>query len=65
MNNMSAQQKLEYKIYRAACKVSNVEPSRADFLAGEIPDSVIHEMDLEQNEREWEQRKVLAASAGA
>jgi hypothetical protein len=35
--------------------------SRADFLAGEIPDSVIHEMELEQNEKEWERRKAMAA----
>jgi hypothetical protein len=39
--------------------VSNVEPSRADFLAVDIPDGVIHEMELEQNEKEWELRKVL------
>jgi len=56
--------KLEYKIYRAACKVSNVKPSRGDYLNGEIPDRVIHVMGLEQNEKEWERRKSKAATAG-
>ena len=61
---MTEQMKLEYKIYRAACRESNVEPVRADFLAGEVSDSVISVMALEQNEREWERREVLAATAG-
>jgi hypothetical protein len=62
---MTEQMKLEYKIYRAACRESNVEPSRADFLAGEIADRVLSVMELEQNEREWERREVLSATAGA
>jgi hypothetical protein len=61
---MTEQQKRECKTYRAACRMANVEPVRADFLAGEIPNSVIYEMELEQNEKEWDRRKVLATAAG-
>jgi hypothetical protein len=34
---MTEQQKKQYKLYRSECQVSNVEPVRADFLAGDIP----------------------------
>lgn len=34
---MSIEQKAAYKAYRAECRISNVEPNRADFLAGDIP----------------------------
>lgn len=61
---MTEQQKLEYKLYRAECQVSNVEPVRADFLTGEIPSCVTYQMELEQNELEWKRRKVMAASVG-
>ena len=60
---MTEQMQLEYKIYRAACREAKVEPSRADFLAGEIPDGVLHLMELEQNERELERRRAFASAA--
>jgi hypothetical protein len=60
---MTEQQKLEYKLYRAACRINNVEPVRADFLAGDIPSAVIHVMELEQNELEQDRRKAFAAHA--
>jgi hypothetical protein len=37
---MSIEQKAAYKAYRADCRMSNVEPNRADFLAGDIPNCV-------------------------
>ncbi len=61
---MTEQQKLEYKLYRAACRINNVEPVRADFLAGDISSGVINDMELEQNENEWDRRKTFAAAAG-
>jgi hypothetical protein len=61
---MTQQQKLEYKMYRAECRIRNVEPVRADFLMGEIPSCVAYQLVLEQNELEWERRKVMAATAG-
>lgn len=61
---MTEQQKLEYKLYCNECLISNVEPVLADFLAGEIPSCVIYHMELEQNELEWDRRKVMAAAAG-
>jgi hypothetical protein len=60
---MTEQHRLEYKIYRAACREANVKPTRADFLMGEIPDRVYHIMELEQNEREQARREVLAGAA--
>jgi hypothetical protein len=60
---MTEQQTLEYKLYKAACRLSNVEPTRADFLAGDIPNCVVSVMEYEQNEAEWGRRKALAASA--
>jgi hypothetical protein len=60
---MTEQQTLEYKLYREGCQLSNVEPVRADFLAGEIPDCVISCMEFEQNENEWARRKAMGASA--
>jgi hypothetical protein len=47
---MTEQQAHEYKMYRAECLVSNVEPNLADFLAGEIPDGVCYQLELQQNE---------------
>jgi len=41
---MTEQQKLEYRLYRNGCRLEGVEPVRADFLVGEIPDSVISYM---------------------
>ena len=60
---MTEQQRLEYKLYRAACRINNVEPVRADFLAGEINSGVIRDMELEQNENEQSRRKAFAATA--
>jgi hypothetical protein len=60
---MTEQQKLEYKLYRRECRISNVEPVLADFLAGDIPHCVAFHMELEQNELEQGRRKALAAHA--
>jgi len=60
---MTEQQRLEYKLYRAACKINNVEPVRVDFLAGDINSGVIRDMELEQNEHECSRRKAMAAHA--
>ena len=62
---MTEQQRLEYKLYRKACRESNVEPTRADFLAGDVPDDVIDIMGLEQNERERERREAAKDKAFA
>ena len=61
---MTEIQKLEYKMYRAACRINNVEPVRADFLAGDIPSGVIYHMEVEQNELELG-RRTMAAACGA
>jgi hypothetical protein len=45
---MTEQQKAEYQAYRKECQVSNVEPVRADFLAGDIPSCVIYQLDLQK-----------------
>jgi hypothetical protein len=61
---MTEQQKLEYRLYREACKISNVEPVRADFLAGDMPSCVSSHMELEQNEVEQQKTaKAFAAHA--
>ena len=60
---MTEQQRLEYKLYRTECRIGNVEPVLADFLAGNIPNPVIYHMELEQNEHECERRKAFAATA--
>ena len=41
---MTEQQKREYKLYRKACRFSGVWPTRADFVAGDIPSCVKSEM---------------------
>ena len=61
---MTEQQRLEYKLYRAECRISNVEPVLADFLAGEIPSCVTFHMELEKTRRQWGRRKAMAATAG-
>ena len=58
---MTEQQRLEYKLYRKACPMSNVEPVLADFLAGDILSCVTHDMELEQNENDG-RRKAFAAT---
>jgi hypothetical protein len=45
---MSIEQKAAYKAYRTECRVSNVEPNRADFLAGDIPACVSYQLALQQ-----------------
>ncbi len=63
---MTDLQKLEYRLYRKGCRLEGVEPVRADFLTGEIDESVIRYMELQQNEVEFEIREcAMAASAGA
>lgn len=41
---MTIEQKAAYKAYRAECLVSNVWPTLADFLAGEIPSCVSYHL---------------------
>ncbi len=60
MAKMTEQQRLEYKIYRRACKINNVEPVLADFRAGDINSGVIRDMELDQNEVEYERRAMAA-----
>jgi hypothetical protein len=45
---MTEQQKVAYKAYRKECRISNVEPVRADFLAGDIPHCVAHQLALQE-----------------
>lgn len=40
MAKLTKKQQREYKAYRKACQISNVEPVLADFLAGIIPNCV-------------------------
>jgi hypothetical protein len=54
---MSIEQKTAYKAYRRACRVSNIEPTLADFKAGDFPEYVRRDMEREQKP------KALAASA--
>ena len=39
---MTEEQKAAYKAYRKECRMSNVEPVRVDFLAGESGRSTPH-----------------------
>jgi hypothetical protein len=55
---MTEQQKRDYKAYRKECRISNVEPNRADFLAGEIPTCVRYQLELQQP------RLAMSAAAG-
>jgi hypothetical protein len=45
---MSIEQKAAYRAYRAECRISNVEPNRADFLAGDIPTCVRYQLALQK-----------------
>ncbi len=56
---MTEQQRLEYKLYRAECRISNVEPVRADFLVGDIPSCVRYHMKLQKPQA------AMGASTGA
>jgi hypothetical protein len=46
---MTDQQKREYALYRKACRFAGVGPTRADFLAGDIPSCVTREMEWLQS----------------
>jgi hypothetical protein len=48
MAKMTEQQRRDYKLYRAECRISNVEPVRADFLAGDIPSCVSYQLELQR-----------------
>jgi hypothetical protein len=45
---MSIEQKAAYKAYRAECRMSNVLPILADFLAGDIPSCVSYQLALQK-----------------
>ncbi len=47
---MTEQQKIDYQAYRKECRISNVEPVRKDFLAGEIPSCVRYHLDLQKQQ---------------
>jgi hypothetical protein len=47
---LTEQQELEFKLYSLACRVERVKPVRDNFLNGEIPCAVIHQMEEWQNE---------------
>jgi hypothetical protein len=53
---MTAEQKREYKLYRSACRFAGVWPTRADFLAGDIPSCVAKEMT-------WQQPQIVMGAA--
>jgi len=55
---MTAQQMSEYKLYRKACRFAGVWPTRADFVAGDIPSCVIREMGVQRQPQ-------VAKAAGA
>lgn len=59
---MTEQQKREYSLYRKACRFAGVEPTRADFLAGDIPSCVTREMDWQRGQV---QQLAMGASIGA
>jgi hypothetical protein len=59
---MSEEQEREYKLYRNACLVSNAEPSRADFLLGDIPSSIRLVMEWEREQMQSRAAMVLRAS---
>jgi hypothetical protein len=48
---MGEKQEREYKAYRSACRLSGVEPTKADFLLGDIPSCVIREMEWVRQQR--------------
>ena len=59
---MTEQQKREYKLYRKACRFAGVWPTRADFLAGDIPSCVTREM---EGQRQMQQPQIaMGAAAG-
>lgn len=60
---MTAQQKAEYQAYRKECKMSNVEPSRADFLAGDIPECVTYQLECVTYQLVLQKPQAFAATA--
>ena len=61
---MTEQQKREYKLYRKACRFAGVWPTRADFVAGDIPSCVKHEMTWMQQRNQPQIAMGKAAGAG-
>jgi hypothetical protein len=45
---MTTEQKAAYKLYRAECRVSNVEPVLKEFLASDIPHCVSYQLALQK-----------------
>jgi hypothetical protein len=70
---MTTQQKAAYKIYRKECRMTNVEPVRADFLAGDIPGCVQRQIELQITEADaltfehawYSHQLTMGASVGA
>jgi hypothetical protein len=60
---MTNQQKAEYKLYRKASRFAGVWPTRADFLAGDIPSCVKTEMVWMQQQSQ--PQIVMGKAAGA
>jgi len=50
---------MTYNEYRKECRLSNVEPTKADFKAGDIPNCVRYQIELQQPKA-----KTMAATAG-
>ncbi|HWO32401.1 MAG TPA: hypothetical protein VNO32_26700 [Candidatus Acidoferrum sp.] len=63
---MTDEQKVAYKAYRKECRISNVEPVRADFLAGDIPSCIDIEwrLQIEAAKKTKTNLKAKAATAG-
>lgn len=59
---MTEQQKREYALYRKACRFAGVEPTRADFLSGDLPSCVTREMTWLQGHV---QQLAMGAAVGA
>jgi hypothetical protein len=60
---MSEEQEREYKLYRNACLVSNAEPSRADFLLGDIPSSIRLVMEWEREQMQHSRAAMVARAS--
>ena len=60
---MTTQQEREYALYRRASEATGVEPTRADFLLGEIPSCVTQEMGYRLKQQRTS-LKAKAAGAG-
>ena len=56
---MTEEQRREYALYRKECRISNVEPVLADFLAGVFPSRV----NYQQQELTEQKPRAFAATA--